>query len=66
MSLRIMGDREFQSYYEATKQELAYMEPGDVKRIALIGAVEGIGNREIAFTAAQLRQIFDLGFPENE
>ena len=74
MAARIMGYAEFERYYEATKKELAYMKPGDTKRIALIGAVEGAGSLigtvegaggcEIAFTGAQLRKIFDLGFPE--
>ena len=66
MAARIMGYAEFERYYEATKKELAYMKPGDTKRIALIGAVEGAGGCEIAFTGAQLRRIFDLGFPEKE
>lgn len=66
MAARIMGYQEFNNYYEATKKELSYMEPGDAKRIALIGAVEGAGGYEIAFTGAQLRRIFDLGFPEKE
>lgn len=64
MAVKIMGDAEFERYYEATKKELAYMEPGDTKRIALIGAVEGTGICEIAFTGAQLRKIFALGFRE--
>ncbi len=64
MAARIMGYAEFERYYEATKKELAYMKPGDTKRIALIGAVEGAGGCEIAFTGAQLRKIFDLGFRE--
>lgn len=64
MAVKIMGDAEFEKYYEATKKELAYMEPGDTKRIALIGAVEGAEGCEIAFTGAQLRKIFDLGFRE--
>ena len=66
MAARIMGYAEFERYYEATKKELAYMKPGDTKRIALIGAVEGAGGCKIAFTGAQLRRIFDLGFPEKE
>lgn len=76
MAARIMGYAEFERYYEATKKELAYMQPGDTKRIALIGAVEGAGSLigavegaggcEIAFTGAQLRRIFDLGFPEKK
>ena len=66
MAARIMGYAEFKSYYEDVKKELAYMEPGDAKRIALIGAVEGTGGCEIAFTGTQLRQIFDLGFPEKK
>lgn len=66
MAARIMGYQEFNNYYEATKKELSYMKPGDAKRIALIGAVEGAGGCEIAFTGAQLRKIFDLGFPEKE
>ena len=64
MAARIMGYAEFERYYEATKKELAYMKPGDTKRIALIGAVEGTEGCEIAFTGAQLRKIFDLGFRE--
>ena len=76
MAARIMGYAEFERYYEATKKELEYMKPGDTKRIALIGAVEGAGSLigtvegaggcEIAFTGAQLRKIFDLGFPEKK
>lgn len=61
---RIMREGEFNSFYETVKKELAHMEPGDTKRIALIGAVEGTGGCEIAFTGAQLRKIFDLGFGE--
>ena len=34
MAARIMGYAEFERYYEATKKELAYMKPGDTKRIA--------------------------------
>lgn len=64
MAARIMGYAEFERYYEATKKELAYMKPGDTKRIALIGAVEGYAGDEIAFTGAQLRKIFNLGFRE--
>lgn len=62
MAARIMGHKEFDHFYETVKKELAYMEPGDKKRIALIGALEGAGNHEIAFTGAQLRKIFDIGF----
>ena len=62
MAVKIMGDAEFERYYEATKKELAYMEPGDTKRIALIGAVEGHSGGKAAFTGAQLRKIFNLGF----
>ena len=66
MAARIMGYAEFERYYEATKKELAYMKPGDTKRIALIGAVEGgrTESSELAFTASQLKAIFDLGFSE--
>ena len=38
MAARIMGYAEFERYYEATKKELAYMKPGDTKRI---GSSEG-------------------------
>lgn len=64
---RIMSEGEFNSFYETVKKELAHMEPGGgSKRVALIGAVEGYAGDEIAFTGAQLRRIFDLGFPEKE
>lgn len=66
MVVEIMDNREFEEYLGEIKKELAYMKPGDTKRIALIGAVEGAGGCEIAFTGAQLRRIFDLGFPEKE
>ena len=62
MAAKIMTDTEFDRLYESVKKELAHMGPGDTKRVALIGAVEGYGGNEIAFTGAQLRKIFDLGF----
>lgn len=61
---RIMSEGEFNRFYEAVEKELAHMNPGDTKRIALIGAVEGYAGDEIAFTGTQLRKIFDLGFRE--
>lgn len=61
---RIMSEGEFNSFYETVKKELAHMEPGGSKRVALIGAVEGYAGDEIAFTGAQLRKIFNLGFRE--
>lgn len=61
---RIMSEDEFNSFYETVKKELAYMNPGESKRIALIGAMEGYGGSEIAFTGDQIRKIFNLGFRE--
>ena len=61
---RIMREGEFNSFYETVKKELERMNPGDLKRVALIGALEGYGGSEIAFTGDQIRKIFDLGFPE--
>ena len=61
---RIMSEGEFNRFYEAVEKELAHMNPGESKRVALIGAVEGYAGDEIAFTGAQLRKIFDLGFRE--
>ena len=63
---RIMQEGEFNSFYETIKKELAHMNPGESKRIALIGALEGYGGSEIAFTGDQLRKIFDLGFLEKK
>lgn len=66
MRIEIMDEKEFQGYLEDIRKELAYMKPGDTKRIALIGTVQGgrTGSSELAFTASQLKAIFDLGFPE--
>ena len=61
---RIMREGEFNSFYETVKKELAHMDPGESKRIGLVGALEGYGGSEIAFTGDQIRKIFDLGFPE--
>lgn len=63
---RIMQEGEFNSFYETIKKELAHMNPGESKRVALIGALEGYGGSEIAFTGDQLRKIFDLGFLEKK
>ena len=63
---RIMQEGEFNSFYETVKKELAHMNPGESKRVALIGALEGYGGSEIAFTGDQLRKIFDLGFSEKK
>ena len=62
MEARIMTDTDLVHFYETVKRELSYMDPGDKKRIALIGALEGYGGSEIAFTGDQIRKIFDLGF----
>ena len=68
MVVEIMDSREFEEYLEEIKKELAYMKPGDAKRVALIGVVgaAGTGGRERAFTNSQLNQLFNLGFPEKE
>ena len=55
---RIMQEGEFNSFYETIKKELAHMNPGESKRVAL--------GSEIAFTGDQLRKIFDLGFLEKK
>lgn len=62
--VKIMNEDEFTAYLAEIKHELDYMEPGDGKRIALIGTVEGGRNLtpELAFTSSQLRKLFDLGF----
>ena len=60
--IRIMGDQEFDKLYELIKSEFEHIEPGDDKRVRLIGAVEGAGMLGAAFTGAQLRKIFNLGF----
>ena len=67
--VKIMNEDEFTAYLAEIKHELDYMEPGDGKRIALIGTVEAGRNfkPELAFKASQLYEIFDLGFaPESE
>ena len=66
--VKIMNEDEFTAYLAAIKHELDYMEPGDGKRIALIGTVEGGRNLtpELAFTSSQLRKLFDLGFAPEE
>ena len=64
--VKIMNEDEFTAYLAEIKHELDYMEPGDAKRIALIGTVES-GRHwtpELAFTGSQLTRIFDLGFAE--
>ena len=64
--VKIMNEDEFTAYLAEIKHELEYMEPGDAKRIALIGTVES-GRHwtpELAFTGSQLTRIFDLGFTE--
>lgn len=61
---RIMREGEFNCFYETVKKELAHMDPGESKRIALVGALEGYGGSEIAFTGDQIRKVFDLGFRE--
>ena len=64
--IKIMNEDEFTAYLAEIKHELEYMEPGDAKRIALIGTVES-GRHwtpELAFTGSQLTRIFDLGFTE--
>ena len=61
-----MNEDEFTAYLAEIKHELDYMEPGDSKRIALIGTVES-GRHwtpELAFTGSQLVRIFSLGFAE--
>ena len=64
--VKIMNEDEFTAYLAEIKHELDYMEPGDTKRIALIGTVESGRNwtPELAFTGSQLTRIFDLGFAE--
>ena len=64
--VKIMSEDEFTAYLAEIKHELDYMEPGDAKRIALIGTVESGRNwtPELAFTGSQLTRIFDLGFAE--
>ena len=62
MAARVMEECEFESFYENVKEELAHMEPGDSKRVALIGAVEGYAGSKRAFTGDQLEKIFSLGF----
>ena len=66
--VKIMNEDEFTAYLAEIKHELDYMEPGDGKRIALIGTVEGGRNLtpELAFTSSQLRKLFDLGFEPEE
>lgn len=64
--VKIMNEDEFTAYLAEIKHELEYMEPGDAKRIALIGTVES-GRHwtpELAFTGSQLVRIFSLGFAE--
>lgn len=62
--VKIMNEDEFTAYLAEIKHELEYMDPGDGKRIALIGTVESGRNfkPELAFKASQLYEIFDLGF----
>lgn len=66
--IKIMNEDEFTAYLAEIKHELDYMEPGDGKRIALIGTVEGGRNLtpELAFTSSQLHKLFDLGFAPEE
>ncbi len=63
---RIISDGEMIDFPNMLEDNLSYMKPGDRKRIALIGAVEGHGGKENAFTGKQLEQIFSLGFAEKE
>ena len=64
--VKIMNEDEFTAHLAEIKHELDYMKPGNIKRIALIGAVESGRNwtPELAFTGSQLTRIFDLGFAE--
>ena len=66
--VKIMNEDEFTAYLAEIKHELDYMEPGDRKRIALIGTVEGGRNLtpELAFTSSQLHKLFDLVFAPEE
>ena len=66
--VKIMNEDEFTAYLAEIKHELEYMEPGDGKRIALIGTVDAGRNfnPELAFKASQLYEIFDLGFAPEE
>ena len=66
--VKIMNEDEFTAYLAEIKHELDYMEPGDGKRIALIGTVEGGRNitPELALTSSQLHKSYDLGFAPEE
>lgn len=63
---RIMTDEEFNQFFEIVEKEFGDMEPGNDKRIRLIGAIEGYAGDKFALTGTQLEKIFDLGFKKEK
>lgn len=63
---KVMSDKEFDNLLEFAEKEFGHMEPGNDKRICLIGMIEGYAGGKYALTGMQLKKIFDLGFEKEK